>query len=73
MVYLVVTQGRRFNESDAPSLGRRNIERRPDGWLASRVHNLAWLRPDQNHLAPESCKDLYSTRGYMTSYGTRTY
>ena len=73
MVELTVTGGRGFNVTDAPSLDRRNIERHPDGSLVSRDYNLAWARPDQNHLAPESCGDLYLTRGYITSYGTGTY
>ena len=73
MVGLVITERRRFNVTDVPSLDRRKIERHPDGSLESRDHSLAWVRPDQNHLAPESCGGLYLTRGYMTSYGTRTY
>jgi len=73
MVELVVTEERRFNVTDAPSLDRRNIERHPDGSLVSRDYNLAWARFDQNHLTPESCGDLYLTQGYTTGYGTGTY
>ena len=73
MVGLVITEGHRFNVTDVPSLGRRNIERHPDGLLVSRDHNLAWAIPGRDHLAPESCGDLYMIRGYIISYGTRTY
>ena len=75
MVELVVTEERRFNVTDAPSLDRRNTERHPDGSPVSRDDNLVWTRPDQNHskLAPESCGDPYLTRGYITGYRTGTY
>ena len=73
MVELVIYEGRRFNVTDVPSLDRRNIERHPDGSLVSTDHNLAWATPGRDHLAPESCGDLCLIRGYIISYGTRTY
>ena len=41
MLDLVATKERGFNVADAPSMDRKNTERRLDGWLVSREYNLA--------------------------------